>query len=211
MSQLRKEQQEVKSLVEQVVNGDCDSFAELEGLAKPLMTNLSEYFSSLHYKFEFEDFYSICMNALYEACLEYNPRNPSFLSYAKSFMLRQCWRELEYWNAEMRNIFEQEEISCDLQLYDIDKDMKSSVQLRDEIYTEELVEKSEFRNHVAEIIADTFDNEKAEVMNMYILKDMSPKAISVKTGLHYQNTYAIIRRGMKKVASEYKNRYTLDF
>jgi RNA polymerase sigma factor (sigma-70 family) len=207
MSKLRDKQQEVKDLVAKVVEGDGDSFRQLEGLAKPLMVSHSEYFSSLHYKFEFDDFYSICLNALYEACIKYDPKNPSFFSYAKSFMKRQCCRELEYWNAEMRDIFEQEEISCDRQVYDLDKDMESSLQLRDERETLEIAEEREFTRHITEIISSSFEGEKALVMYLYIIKDMSPKNISIQTGLHYQNTYAIIRRGITKIKDEYRARY----
>jgi RNA polymerase sigma factor (sigma-70 family) len=207
MSKLKKEQQEVKQLVVRVAEGDCEAFEELVGLTRPLMVSLSKKFSDLHYRFEFDDFYAICMNALYEACMEYNPRNPSFFSYSKSFMLRQCWRELEYWNADMRNIFVQDEVSCDATMFDEDSDMEYSIQLIDEHETSEIAERGEFKSHIAEIIDTLFVADKHRVMKLYVVEDMSPKDISAKTGLHYQNTYAIIRRGMEKVTKEYKERY----
>lgn len=207
MSNLKAEQQEIKDLVQKVANGDCLAFTKLEGLARPLMFHLSQHYSSLHHKFEFEDFYSICMKALYDACLEYDPRNPSFFSYAKTFMLNQCGRELEYWNADMRNIFEQDEISSDMKKPDLDSDMEFSLQLSTLVQVEDVAERNEFRDNIVEIIFNIFNEQKAEVMYLYIIEDMSPKDISISTGLQYQNTYTIIRRGMKKIAREYKLRY----
>ena len=203
----KKEQQEhTKLLVKRVAEGEYEAFGELEGLAKPLMIHLADYFSRLHYKFEYDDFYSICLNALYESCLEYNPKNPSFLSYTKQFMLRHCWRELEYWNAEMRNIFSQKEILIGLER---EVQVKEPRLVSFKVIEDEVLRK-EFRNNIREIISSLFDKDKAEIMILYIMRDMRPRDIAVQKGLEYQNTYSIITRGMKKISSEYKARYSLD-
>lgn len=202
----KKEQQErTKLLVKRVAEGEYEAFGELEGLAKPLLIHQANYFSSLHYKFEYDDFYSICLNALYEACLEYDSRNPSFLSYAKQFMSNQCKRELEFWNADMRNIFNIKEIMIGLEREVNEKDrLVSFITIEDEVL------KNEFRKNVREIISSIFDETKAEIMILYIVNDMRPIDISQIVGLEYQNTYSIITRGMKKISSEYKTRYSLD-
>lgn len=207
MKTIREEQQDVKDLVKRITDGDLDAFLELEELARPLTTSLSDYFSSLHYKFEFEDFYSICRNALYEACFKYNPDNPSFLSYAKSIMKRKCWRELEYWNAEMRNIFVNHEVSLYAHEIDSENDYVAEIQLKDDIVIDDIVESNEFSENIKDIIFSIFEGRKAEVMFMFIVKDMTPKEISRELGLHYQNVYAIIRRGKDSVVNEYKKRY----
>lgn len=203
---IQQEQDKTKSIVRRVTEGDCYAFGELEGLAKPLMVHLADYYSSLHYKFEYDDFYSICLNALYEACLEYDPKNPSFLSYAKSFMVNQCKSELEYWNAEMRNPFIKKEIQIGLE-----RDVPSKEnRLLCFITTEDEVLRNEIKSNIEHIISSVFDETKAEVMRLYINKDMRPRDIAVIKGLKYQNTYSIITRGMKKIAIEYQSRYTLD-
>jgi RNA polymerase sigma factor (sigma-70 family) len=206
MTTLKEQQEGVKDLVVRVAEGDGDSFRELELIAKPLMVNLSEYFSGLHHKFEFDDFYSICRNALYEACLEYDRRNPSFISYSKTVMRNQCCRELEHWNAGMRNIFEQHEVSCDIISGECSHS-KEVIQLKTDKTTEDIALNTEFNENVNEIITDIFDNEKAEVMRLYINKDMRPVDIAEVTGLHYQNTYSIITRGMKRITKEYNRKY----
>jgi RNA polymerase sigma factor (sigma-70 family) len=206
MSVVQIEQEKTKSLVRKVAEEDsCEAFGELEWLAKPLMTHLADYYCSLHYKFEFEDFYAICLNALYEACLEYNPKNPSFLSYSKTFMVNQCNRELEYWNAEMRNIFTTQEIMVGLE-----REINTKDSLVQFITVEDEVSKNEFRRNIKQIISYAFDDDKAEIMRLYIMNDMRPVDIAELKGMEYQSTYSIIKRGMKKIANEYKSRYSLD-
>jgi RNA polymerase sigma factor (sigma-70 family) len=202
---IQEKQERAKLLVKKVVEGDSYAFGELEGLAKPLIVHLSDYYSSLHRKFEYDDFYSICLNALYEACLEYDSKNPSFLSYAKTFMVNHCRRELEYWNADMRNIFNKKEIQIGLE-----RDIPNENRLLCFITIEDEVMRNEFRNNINEIISSIFDDTKAEILRLYINKDMRPRDIAFITGLEYQNTYSIIKRGMKKIAIEYKKRYSLD-
>jgi RNA polymerase sigma factor (sigma-70 family) len=203
---IKLEQEKTKQLVKNVQEGDCDSFGELERLAKPLLVHYATYFSGLHYKFEYEDFYSICLNALYEACMEYNPRNSSFLHYSKIFMKRHCWRELEYWNAEMRNVFNVKEIMIGLER-EVKTKEGNFIQLA---MVEDEVFRNEFRNNVNSIINSIFDNEKAEVLRLYIFNDMRPRDIAEHKNSEYHQTYSIIRRGVPKIAEEYKNRFTLD-
>lgn len=200
-------QERTKQLVKKIKQGDSDLFGELERLAKPLMVHLADYYSSLHYKFEYDDFYNICLHALYEACMEYEPRNPSFLSYAKRFMVNHCNRELEYWNAEMRNMFKVKEVMVGLEREINTKENKlwQLVTVEDEVF------KNEFRKNVNNIIDSMFDDEKAEVLRLYIFSDMRPRDIADIKDSEYHHTYSTIRRGMPKIAEEYKNRYTLDF
>jgi hypothetical protein len=40
--------------------------------------------------------------------------------------------------------------------------------------------------------------------------DMRPVDIAEAKHMEYQSTYSIIKRGMKKIANEYKRRYSLD-
>lgn len=199
-------QEKVKQLVRKVQEGDCDSFGELERLARPLLVHYATYFSNLHYKFEYDDFYSICLNALYEACLAYDARNPSFMSYAKRFMSNQCNRELEYWNMEMRNIFKTKEIMVGLER-DIDTKETRLIALST---VDNQVLKDEFRGNINSIIDSLFDNEKAEVLRLYIFNDMRPRDIADYKNSEYHHIYSIIRRGFPKIAEEYKNRFTLD-
>lgn len=199
-------QERAKLLVKKVQEGDCDSFGELERLAKPLLIHYATYFSGLHYKFEYDDFYSICLNALYESCLEYNPRNPSFLSYSKQFMKRACSRELEYWNAEMRNVFNVKEVMVGLER-DIRTREGNFIQLA---MVEDEVFKNEFRNNVNIIIESLFNDEKAEVLKLYIFNDMRPRDIADYKNSKYHHTYSIIRTGIPKIAEEYKNKFALD-
>jgi RNA polymerase sigma factor (sigma-70 family) len=203
---IKIEQERIKKLVKKTAEGDCDSFGELERLARPLLVHYATYFSGLHYKFEYEDFYSICLRALYEACLQYNPKNPSFLSYAKRFMTNQCNRELEYWNMEMRNIFKVKEIMVGLER-EIDTNENRLIQLAT---VEDKAFSDEFRNNVNLIIDSMFDNDKAEVLRLHIFYDMRPRDIADYRNSEYHKTYSIIRRGVPKIAEEYKNRFTLD-
>lgn len=203
---IKLEQEKVKQLVKNVKEGDCDSFGELERLARPLLVHYATYFAGLHRKFEYEDFYSICLNALYEACMEYNPKNPSFLSYSKIFMRNHCNRELEYWNMEMRNIFKVEEIMIGLEREIASKE----VDLIALATVEDKASRDEFRNNVNSIIDSMFDDEKAEVLRLYIFNDMRPRDIADHKNFRYHHTYSIIRRGVPKIEEEYKTRFTLD-
>lgn len=204
---IKFEQEKTKKLVRKAVEGDCEAFRELERLSKPLMIHLSDYYSNLHRKFEYDDFYAICMNALYEACVEYDPKNPSFLSYAKTFMVNQCNREIEYWNAEMRNIFNITEVMIGLER-EVKTKETNFIQLAT---VEDEVFKKEFHNNVNSIIDSLFDDEKADVLKLYIFSDMRPRDIADIKNSEYHHTYSIIRRGIPKIAKEYKDRYTLDF
>lgn len=203
---IKLEQEKTKRLVQKVKQGDYDSFGELERLARPLISSLSFHYSNLHTKFEYEDFHSICRNALYEACLQYDPMNPSFLSYARTFMVNQCNKELEYWNAEMRNIFVVKEVMVGLER-EIDNKDSELIQF---ITVENEIFKNEIRNNILDIISSKFDDNKADIMKLYIFNDMRPRDIADIKGLKYQNTYSVITRGMKKIACEYKIRYSLD-
>lgn len=203
---IQLEQEKTKRLVKNVQEGDCDSFGELERLARPLLVHYATYFSGLHYKFEYDDFYSICLNALYEACMKYDHRNPSFLSYAKRFMKNQCNRELEYWNMEMRNIFKIKEIMIGLER-EVNTKEPSLIELAT---VEDETFKDEFHNNVDSIINSLFDSEKAEVLRLYIFNDMRPRDIAEHKSLKYHRTYSIIRRGVPKIEEEYKIRFTLD-
>lgn len=203
---IQLEQEKTKRLVKNVQEGDSDSFGELERLARPLLVHYATYFSGLHYKFEYDDFYSICLNALYEACMEYNPRNPSFLHYSKQFMKRHCWRELEYWNAEMRNVFNVKEIMIGLER-EVKTREGNFIQLAT---VEDEVFQHEFRSNVNKIIDSMFDSEKAEVLRLYIFNDMRPRDIADCKDCSYHYIYSIIRRGVPNIAEEYKNRFTLD-
>jgi DNA-directed RNA polymerase specialized sigma24 family protein len=122
-------------------------------------------------------------------------------------MVNQCKRELEYWNAEMRNPFLKKEIQVGLDR-DISSDGKS--RLLCFITIEDEVLKNEFRQNIESIISSIFDETKADILRLYINKDMRPRDIAMIKGLAYQNTYSIITRGMKKISEEYKKRYSLD-
>jgi RNA polymerase sigma factor (sigma-70 family) len=192
--------------VRKAKEGDPDSFGELERLSKPLMVHLSDYYSGLHIKFEYDDFYAICRNALYEACVEYDPMNPSFLSYAKTFMVNQCNRELEYWNAEMRNIFTIKEVMVGLE-----RDIDTRYSIIAMATVEDIAFQHQFRDNVDRIITSMFDEEKSKILKLYLFHDLRPRDISDIMEMKYHNIYSIIRRGLEKIEEEYKKRYTLDF
>jgi len=202
---LKDEQEKTKKLVQKVKGGDCDSFCELERLAKPLMSNLSFSYSSLHAKFEYEDFYSICRNALYEACMEYDLRNPSFFSYAKTFMVNQCNRELEYWSMEMRNIFKVKEIMVGL-----GGDIATKYSIIALSTVEDEAFQHQFREEINEILSAMFNKEKAEILRLYLFYDMRPRDISNAMKIKYHNVYSTIRRGLEKIEKEYRERCSLD-
>lgn len=211
MSTLQQGQQNVKSLVANTVEGCNDSFKRLEGLASPLIKSLANEFSSMHYKFEYEDFYSICMSGLYDACLSYNHDNPSFLSYAKMVMRRHCTRELEYWNAQKRNIFMLEEVTMDCDLFDPDSSFTDRVIFASNRWQEEVTEKemlkNEFRDEIIEIIDDCFNETKANILKLYIVEDMRVSEISKNVGIGYKNVYSVVSRGVKKIEQEYIIRF----
>lgn len=200
----------VKALVAKVAEGNDGAFTELRDIAQPLTSNLSNYFSQLHYKFEYDDFYSICLNGLYQACLSFDDRNPCFLSFAKVVMTRACWREVDYWNMEMRNIFKVQEVSIVQEWVDKEEDLGASLQgIYDdkELDACDILLYNEYRSDLAQIIDEVFDSVKAEVIKLYLFDDMSVSNISKKCGLKYKNTYSIITRGVSRVQKEYSLRF----
>lgn len=203
------QQESVKELVAQVKKGSDLAFDELVVIAKPLLISTSNSFSRLHHKFTFEDFYSICLNALYQACLSYQDTNPSFLSYSKVFMLRHCWSELEYWNMAKRNIFDNKEITSDSKEYVDYVDRESLSAIYNDVAEVALDnhERKDFREKVSLIIDELYGEVKGKALKMYVFEDKTIKEISEETGLNYQNTYSIIKRGMKKIVAEYDIRY----
>lgn len=188
--------QDVVKLVYQVKDGNNDAFTELERVARPLLVSISNRFASYHERFEFDDFYSISLHAMYRACMEYNGLNPSFLDYAKVFMLNRCYREIEYWNQGMRNIFVNEEITIDA----LDKETYP-----DDIF--EQVHRIEFRNNLAEIINECFDEQKATILKMHIIEDKRISTISSELSMDYKNVYSVVRRGTKKIIEQYNKRH----
>lgn len=188
--------EEVTELAVQVREGNQLAFKELEGVAKPLLVSLSNRFCRFHPKFEFEDFYSMALGAMYRACLSYSEENPSFLDYAKIFILREFWHEVKYWNAQRRNIFDVSEVSIDyLSDVEVDDNMEHEVFM------------SEFRERISTIINDCFAGRKADILKKYIVEDCRPTDIAKELGLKYKNVYSVIERGTRRIISEYNERY----
>lgn len=186
----------VAQLAYQVKDGDNEAFRELESIAKPLLISISNRFSSYHHRFEFEEFYAISLEAMYKACMEYNGLNPSFLDYAKKFMLNRCYREVEHWNQGVRNIFENDEVGVE--------------ELDRESYQDDMFEqlcKSEFRKQVIEIIDENFDSRKAKILKMHIIEDKRISTIATELNVDYKNAYSVIRRGTKKIIEKYTERH----
>lgn len=208
MSVAQLEQQEVKDLVFKVSNGCEESFGRLEGIASPLIKSTAREYSKIHYKFEYEDFYALCVIGLYDACLSYKPTNPSFLLYAKLIMRRYCSRELEYWNQGKRNIFETEELPITFEQHGFEMNL-----IDEEVYKSNFnqldndVIYNEFHFEIIKIINDCFDSKKATVMKLYIVDDMKVSDISNLMEMKYKNTYSIVNRGMKRIEKEYKRRF----
>jgi RNA polymerase sigma factor (sigma-70 family) len=199
----------VSQLALMVAQGDSDSFRELERIASPLLVSLSKKFSNYHYKFEFDDFYSIALYSLYKACLEYDSRNPSFLDYAKSFIVRDFCREIQYWNADMRDIFKNKELSCEQSTDDgatwsIIDDIAC---IREDDSLTESVIKLEARENIKEIINSIFRKDKASIMMRYIFGDHRICDIANEMGINYKNAYSTIRRGMERISKEYERRH----
>lgn len=190
----------VSNLAIRVKNGDQDAFRELEGIAKPLLISLSNQFSNYHYKFEYEDFYSIGMTSLYVACLSYNEQNPSFLDYAKLIILREFWKQIKYWNAERRNIFTNKEVAVDV-LVELGLEPICEEDINESAYL------AEFRGRIEGIINDSYESEKAKVLKMYFIGGNRIVDIAKDMKIDYKNAYALIQRGAKKITREYAERY----
>jgi predicted DNA-binding protein YlxM (UPF0122 family) len=120
-------------------------------------------------------------------------------------MVNQCNRELEYWNAEMRNIFTTQEIMVGLE-----REIQSKDSIVQFVTVEDEVNRNELWRNINQIISYAFDDNKADIMRLYIMYDMRPVDIAEAKHMEYQSTYSIIKRGMKKIANEYKRRYSLD-
>jgi RNA polymerase sigma factor (sigma-70 family) len=194
-----KTKEEVLTLAMSVKNGDNDAFRELEGVARPLLVSLSNKFSRFHYKFEFDDFYSIGLLALYKACLSFREGNPSFLNYAKLVIVRAFWREIEYWNQNKRNVFENSEV-----------EIKESDDLYYNFDMDDVVFTSDFRSNVDTILDDCFNEKKSQILKMYFLQNMKVVDIANELRLNYKQVHKTIERGTKKVKVEYVKRYFLD-
>jgi RNA polymerase sigma factor (sigma-70 family) len=208
MNKVKEGQKELRDLARRVADGDEFAFEELSnGGAKYLLINLANHFAQMHSKFEFDDFYSICLEGLYTACKSFNSDgkdNPCFLSYARIIILRSCWREVEYWQYEMRDIFNTEEVPIENKDTDNDKyNFDHVTDLRSNIVLEDEYESSETRQEIIEIINRAFKKEKAEIMKMYIIDDMRTSDIAIKQGIHYKKAYSTIVRGLEKIQKEY--------
>ncbi|WP_124118415.1 MULTISPECIES: sigma-70 family RNA polymerase sigma factor [Paenibacillus] len=194
-----KTKEEVSMLALSASHGDNIAFGELVGVAEPLLVSLANRFSSYHHKFEFDDFYSVGLLALYKACQSFKAENPSFLDYAKLVILRAYWREIEYYNQGKRNVFENREVEMG------DSD--------DFIYSDDLSQTvflSDFREQLNLIIDDCFDEKKAQIIRMHIMQDMKVCDIASETRLNYKHVHKIIERGTQKIKKEYASRYVLD-
>jgi RNA polymerase sigma factor (sigma-70 family) len=191
--------EDVIQLAYAVQGGNQLAFCELEGVAKPLLVSLANRFSNYHYKFEFDDFYSIGMLALYEACMKFQEGNPSFLDFAKLFIIRAFWREIEHWNQDKRNIFKFTEIEYD--------------SMNDSIYQSDLsqiVFVNDFRDKLNLIIDECFDEKKSEILKMYFFNRERVCDIAQTTQLNYSYVHKVVERGTKKIKKEYSSRYNLD-
>jgi RNA polymerase sigma factor (sigma-70 family) len=191
-----KTKEEIVKLVYQVRDGNNRAFEELERIAKPLLVSLSNRFANYHYRFEFEDFYMIALNAMYRACFEYDERNPSFLDFAKVFIFNRCSSEIEYWNQGKRNIFDNDEVEFD--------------NLHGHAYSDDMVDTifiNDFRSQVIEIIDENFDETKAKVLKLHILEDKKVVDIANELGLQYKNVYSVIQRGTKKIINKYAEKH----
>lgn len=212
MTNIKEGQQEIRDLARRVANGDEFAFKELsEGGARYLLINLANYFSNMHSKFEYDDFYAICLEGLYTACLSFNvdgKDNPCFLSYSRIIILRSCWREVEYWKYDMRDIFNVEEVPIEVKPPNDDKDSYGySMELRSTIRLEEEYDSMETRQEILGIINNNFKQEKAEIMKMYLIEDMRTSDIADRLGIHYKKAYSTIVRGLEKIQKEYSSLY----
>ena len=179
-----------------VRNGDQEAFRELEEVARPLLISLSNKFTGYHDKFDFDDFYSIGLYATYKACLSFGDGNPSFLSYAKIFILRAMWHEIDYWNQGKRNIFEVTE--------DEIKDSIDSMYFTD---MTQIIFIKDFRKQIDTIINECFDEKKSNILRMYIFDDARVSDIASVTKLDYKYVYQVVSRGTKRLEEEYSNRF----
>lgn len=199
--------EDVLLLVHAVNSGNQDAFKELEGVAKPLLVSLSHKFSNYHHKFEYDDFYSISLLALYQACGKFSQDNPSFLDFAKLFICRACWREIEYWNQAKRNIFQVHEIAFDVDenelLYEV-----GLISYVDSSFDQ--IFESDFRTKVNQIIDDCFDESKSHILKKRIFNNEKVCNIAKDTSLSYKHVHKIIERGTKKIQKEYALRNNLD-
>ncbi|MNS90777.1 RNA polymerase factor sigma-70 [compost metagenome] len=182
----------VNDLVLKVKSGDHEAFAEITKIASPLLNSMAKKFSGYHDRFEFEDFYSISMAALYSACMDFDLNNPSFLSYARVIILNKCNSEIEYWNQKKRNVFMVSEICIDM--------------LIDE---PEILENPnwEFRMQLSQIIDSIYDGEKREIVRSHFIDNKRICEIAEDMGCKYKKVYSTIQRANKKIIETYNERY----
>jgi RNA polymerase sigma factor (sigma-70 family) len=188
--------EEIVSLAKSVQGGSEDAFRDLVVVARPLLVSLSKKFSDFNSKFDFDDFYSIALLSLYKASMSFKDGNPSFLNYAKIFIIRAFWREIDYWNQDKRNIFLHHEVDIENEHIPYN--------------TDDLVEiafVNEFRTNLNQIIDECFDAEKSNILRLYLLKDTRVCEIALDKNLNYKYVHKIIERGTKKIKREYINRF----
>lgn len=182
----------VNDLVFRVKHGDEEAFGALVEIASPLLCAMASKFSKYHRRFEYDDFYSISQAALYGACIEFEYGNPSFLSYARVFILNRCNREIEYWNQKKRNIFDISEVGLEV---------LTEEPVRDEIQNQE------FTSQLSEIIRSNFQGEQLEIVSSYYIEDRRICDIAEEMGLKYKKAYSTIQRATKKIVKIYKETY----
>ena len=192
--------EEVILLVSMVKDGDNDAFCNLEGHYKPLLISLSYKFSNYHHKFEFEDFYSIALLALYKACMGFNFDNPSFMKFANIVILRDFFKELQYWSQGKRSIFKNTEIESDSEIlerlvYYQDDEMIDAIFL------------SDFREKLNIILDECFEKDISDIIRMHINGNDRICDIATKTNLDYKYVYQVVNRGTKKIEKLYSKRY----
>jgi RNA polymerase sigma factor (sigma-70 family) len=189
----------VANLATMAKYGDNVAFCELERVAQPLLQSLARRFSNYHQRFEYDDFYNIGLLALYRACVSYDCRNPSFLDYAKLVMLREYWREIEYHNAEMRNVFENREILVDPQGSCLDMAIDDNIH--------DGIEMDDFRREIGVIISQLYKGDKAGMVNMYLLDDYRVCEIAERYGVKYKIAHMTVTRALQRVAKAYSKRF----
>jgi RNA polymerase sigma factor (sigma-70 family) len=196
---MKKSKEEVVILVNLIKNGNVECFPELVALANNLLVSLSNRFCSYHRMFDFDDFYSIGLFSLYKACLSFNDRNPSFFNYARICIFGDFCREMKKWSAERRNIFKNQELYIeDISGY---REAAEHETFWDNFFA------LEFSHNLKELIYESFNEQKSNILKMYLLEDYRIIEISNITGLRYKNVYSIITRGVKKLENDYAERY----
>lgn len=185
-------------LAHKASQGDNESFKELEEIAKPLLYFMAQKFSSMHHKFEYEDFYSICRYSLYESCCKFsyngNVKNPSFLSFAKLIIERACWREVRHWNADRRNPFDNSEVSLD------DLIENTNFDVTDENSRTRNGISAELRRDLVNAIQSLPNKRDAFVLYAYTYEDKSVEEISKVIGTKPKYIYQILNKARKELA-----------